>query len=137
MGQCGAFLQFLVDMVQSGRGRGALPPWTPFPPPPSAQATLWGGGVLVMGDGDGRPQRVPCETTKSRPPPALPLHIRGQLSAYLGRVLGYPRPQEQHRGIWPTGRALYILYPMTQLESGMVATWRSGGGEGDEQQWGV
>ena len=46
MGQCGPFLQFLVDMVHSGRGGGGggldpLPPlpWTPSPPPPSAQAT--------------------------------------------------------------------------------------------------
>ena len=38
MRQCGAFLQFLVDMVHFGRGGGA-PPWTPSPPPPSAQAT--------------------------------------------------------------------------------------------------
>ena len=31
MGQCGAFLQLLVDMVQFGRGGGA-PPWTLSPP---------------------------------------------------------------------------------------------------------
>ena len=38
MGQCGAFLQFLVDMVHFGGGEGGLPPgpppplpWTPFP----------------------------------------------------------------------------------------------------------
>ena len=34
MGQCGAFLQFLVDMVHSGRGGGGSPPWTPSPLPP-------------------------------------------------------------------------------------------------------
>ena len=33
MGQCGAFLQFLVDMVHFGRGGGGSSP------PPSAQAT--------------------------------------------------------------------------------------------------
>ena len=42
MHQCGAFLQFLVDMVHFGKG--GSPPWTPSPPPPSAQATPWGGG---------------------------------------------------------------------------------------------
>ena len=36
MGQCGAFLQFLVDMVHSGRGGGVLDhlPPSPEPPPP-------------------------------------------------------------------------------------------------------
>ena len=34
MGQCGAFLQFLVNMVHSGRGGGGgSPPWTTSPPP--------------------------------------------------------------------------------------------------------
>ena len=48
MGQCGALLQFLVDMVHSGRGGGALPPCTPSPlrssnaldPPPQTKVTI-------------------------------------------------------------------------------------------------
>ena len=51
MGQCGAFLQFLVDMVHSGKGGGAhldhLPPspgpLDPLPPPLKQRPGGWGG----------------------------------------------------------------------------------------------
>ena len=44
MGQCGAFLQFLVDMVQSSGGGG--PPLDPVPPLPLPLKQRPGGTVL-------------------------------------------------------------------------------------------
>ena len=56
MGQCGAFLQFLVDMVHSGRGGGGSPPWTPSLPPL-----------------DPLPP-IPLRSSNALPPPPAPPH---------------------------------------------------------------
>ena len=42
MGQCGAFLQFLVDMVHFGRGGGAFT-LDPLPPSPLHSSNTLGG----------------------------------------------------------------------------------------------
>ena len=105
MGQCGAFLQFLVDMVHFGRGGGA-PPWTPFPlsPGPLPPSLLRSSNALGLGGGAWAREAIclpvlafcvpsPLQMPHSRCPPISPCHM----STMLVPAVGWSAPARPSR----------------------------------------